>query len=83
MSFGSKFKFHSNIFFKKTSLKKVLPFHQNIFFDWTTLFSSSPETPDFLLLQFLWCKMCIQIEDNPVYSTKFAAENIIFLISTF
>ena len=34
-------------------------------------------------MQFLWFKKCIQIEDNTVYSTKFAAENIIFLSQLF
>ena len=31
MPFGSKFKFHSNVFLIKTSLKKLLPFYRDIF----------------------------------------------------
>ena len=52
MSFGSKFKFHSNIFFKKTSLKKILPFYKDIFINWKIHLSSRPETPACLHPQF-------------------------------
>ena len=79
MSFESKFKFHSNIFLKKTSLRKLLPFYRDIFINWKTQFSSSPETPTCLLLQFLWFNKYIQIEDNPVCLTKFTAKIIDFL----
>ena len=72
MLIGSKFKFHSNIFLKKHHLKKLLPFYKDIFFNWKTHFSSVPETPACLLSQFLWFNKYIQIEDNPVYLTKFA-----------
>ena len=37
MSLGSKFKY-SNVFFKKTSLKNVLPFYRDIFINWKTRF---------------------------------------------
>ena len=58
---------------KKISLKKLLPFYRDIFINWKTHFSSSPETPACLLSQFLWFNKYIQIEDNPVCLTKFAA----------
>ena len=75
MSFGSKFKFHSNVFFlKKTSLKKLLPFYRDTF-------SSGPETPACRLSQFLWFNKYIQIEDNPVCITKFAAKNVDFFLN--
>ena len=83
MSFGSKFKFHSNVFFKKTPLKNFLPFYRDIFINWKTHFSSSPETPACLLSQFLWFNKYIQIEDNPVCLTKLAAKNIDFLSQLF
>ena len=80
MSFRAKFKFHSNVFFKKkTLLKKLLPFYRGIFINWKSYFSSSPETPACLLSQFLWFNKYTQMEDNPVYLTKFAAKNIDFL----
>ena len=83
MSFGSKFKFHSNIFLKKISLKKLLPFYRDIFINYKTHFSSSPETPGCLLSQFLWFNNYTQIEDKPVWLTKFAAKNIDFLTQLF
>ena len=76
ISFGLKFKFHSNIK-KKTSLKKLLPFYREIFINWKTHFSSSPETLFGRLL------FAIQIEDNPVCLTNVAAKNIDFLSELF
>ena len=83
MSFGSKFKFHSNIFFKKTSLKKLLPFHWDIFINWRTHFSSSPKSQACLFSQFLWFNKYIQIKDNLVCLTNFATKNIHFLSQLF
>ena len=71
------------LFLKKTSLKKLLPFNRDIFINWKTHLSSSPETPACLLPQFLWFNKYIQIEDNPVCLTKFAAKNIDFLSQLF
>ena len=80
MSFGPKFKFHSNIK-KKTSLKELLPFYRDIFINWKIQFSSSPETPACFLSQFFWLSNYIQIEDNPVCLTKFAAKNTDFYLT--
>ena len=80
MSFESKFK---PIFFKKTSLKKLLPLCKDVFINWTIHFSSSPETSAYLLSQFLWFNKSIQIEDNPVYFVKCASKNINFLSQLF
>ena len=83
MPFGSKFKFHSNVFLIKTSLKKLLPFYRDIFINWKTHFSWRPETPAGLLSQFLWFNKYTQIEDNPVCLTKLAAKNLDFLSQLF
>ena len=48
-----------------------------------THFSSSPETPACLLLQFFWFNKYIEIKDNHVYLIKFAAKNINFLTQLF
>ena len=55
-----KIKFHSNVFFKKTSLKKLLLFYRDIFINWKIHFSLSPETPACLPSQFLWFNKYIQ-----------------------
>ena len=70
MSFRSKFKLYSNIYFKKTSLKKLLQFYKDIFIKWKTHFSSSPET------------QYIQIEDNPVYLQSLLPEILFFCLSS-
>ena len=64
MSFGSKFKFHSNTFLKKHHLEKLLLFYRDIFINWKTHFSSRLETPACLYSQIFWFKKYIQIEDN-------------------
>ena len=85
MSFGSKFKFHSNVFLKKHYLKNFIsvPFHRDIFINWKTHFSSNPEAPACLLSQFLWFNKYIEIENNPMCLTKLAAKNIDFLSQLF
>ena len=70
MSFRSKFKLYSNIYFKKTSLKKLLQFYKDIFIKWKTHFSSSPET------------QYIQIEDNPVYLQSLLPKILFFYLSS-
>ena len=70
MSFRSKFKLYSNIYFKKTSLKKLLQFYKYIFIKWKTHFSSSPET------------QYIQIEDNPVYLQSLLPKILFFYLSS-
>ena len=67
MSFRSKFKLYSNIYFKKTSL---LQFYKDIFIKWKTHFSSSPET------------QYIQIEDNPVYLQSLLPKILFFYLSS-
>ena len=74
MSFGSKFKFNSNGFL-------LFERHKDIFVNRKTHFSSIPETPACFLSQFLWFNKYIQIEDNPVCLTKFAAKNIDFFLN--
>lgn len=83
MSFGSKLKFHySNIYFKKTSLTKLLSFYKDLLHGRHTL-SSSPDTPACLLSQFLLFNKNIRMKDNPVYLAKYAAKNINFLCQLF
>ena len=70
-------------FLKKASLKKLLPFYRYIFINCTKHFCSSNETPACLISQFLWFNKYIQVGDNPVWLTKFAAKNIDFLFQLF
>ena len=83
MLFVSKFKFSSNIYFKKISLKKLLPFYKGYFILLKTFFSPSPETPACILSQFWGFNKYIQIEYSPVYLTKFPANNIDFYSQLF
>ena len=81
MPFGSKFKFHSNIFLRKTSLKKLLSFYGDVTVNWKTNFSSSPETPGYLLSQFVWLNKHIKIEENPVRLKNLQLKILIFYLN--
>ena len=41
--FSPLFKFHSNISFNKSNLKKLLPFHRQMLVSWSQYLSASPE----------------------------------------
>ena len=83
-AFGWKFKFHCNLYFIQTLIKKLLPSIKIFLLIAKYTFSSSPESPSCLLSQFLWYSKCIQVGNNHVnHLTKFVSENINFLSQIF
>ena len=60
--FGPFFKFHSNLHFCKSTLKKLLPFYRNTWIGWSQDISESPETSPQILSQFLLCNIYVEIE---------------------
>ena len=60
MSLGSTLRFRSNIYFEKTSYKKLLPSYKDVFIEWKTHVSSNPKTAACFLSQFLPFKNYIQ-----------------------
>ena len=69
-TFGSSFKFHSNLYLKKSSLKKLLPFYRHMLIFWSQSFSGSPGTSSQILSQVLWFNKYIKIEGTVIHSPK-------------
>ena len=79
-TFGPSFKFHSNLSFKKSSLKKLLPFYRHMLNSWSQSLSGSPETSSQILSQFLWFNKYIKIEGTIIHFPKFSDKCINFLL---
>ena len=82
-TFGPSFKFHSNLSFKKSSLKKLLPFYRHMLNSWSQSLSGSPETSSQILSQFLWFNKYIKIEGTVIHFPKFSNKGINFLSQLF
>ena len=82
-TFGPSFKFHSNLSFKKSSLKKLLPFYRHMLNSWSQSLSGSPETSSQILSQFLWFNKYVKIEDTEIHFPKFSNKGINFLSHLF
>ena len=82
-AFAPSFKFHSNLSFKKSSLKKLLPFYRYTLNSWSQSLSGSPETSSQILSQFLWFNKYIKIEGTVIHFPKFSNKGINFLSQLF
>ena len=79
ITFGPSFKFHSNLSFKKSSLKKLLPFYKDMLICWCQSLSGSPENSSLMLYQFLRFNKYIKIEGTVMHFPKFSSKGINFL----
>ena len=77
------FKFHSNLSFKKFSIKKLLPFYRHMLNSWSQSLSGSPETSSQMLSQFLLFSKYIKIEGTIIHFPKFSNKAINFLSQLF
>ena len=82
-TFGKSFIFHSSLSFKKKLIKSFLSFYKEILLNWKTLFSGTPETLSYILSQFLWYNIYIQINEGDVYLSRFSQNNLNFLSQLF
>ena len=82
-TFNPSFIFHSNISFKKSSFKKLLPFYRHMLNSWSQSLSGSPETSSQILSQFLWFNKYIKIESTVIHFPKFSNKVIKFLSQLF
>ena len=78
-SFGSSFKFHSNLFFKRNKIKFFPSFYKEIFLYWKKYLTRKPEIPSCILSQYLWYNENIQVDKNSIYLIRFSEKNIMFL----
>ena len=63
-SFGSSFKFHSNLFFKRNKVKFFPSFYKEFFLYWKKYLTRKPEIPSCILSQYLWYNENIQVDKN-------------------
>ena len=71
-SFGSYFKFHSNLFFKRNKIKFFPSFYKEIFLYWKKYLTRKPETPPCILSQYLRYNNNIQVEKKSIYLVRFS-----------
>ena len=82
-TFNPSFIFHSNISFKKSSFKKLLPFYRHMLNSWSQSLSGSPETSSQILSQFLWSNKYIKTEGTVIDFPKLSNKGINFLSQLF
>ena len=78
-SFGSHFKFHSNLLFNIFCINDFPSFYLDIFCNWKKYFSTNPETPSCILSQYLWFNKFIIVDNFYVNFTNFSNKNINFV----
>ena len=78
-SFGSHFKFHSNLLFNIFCINDFPSFYLDIFCNWKKYFSTNPETPSYILSRYLWFKKFIIVDNSYVNFTNFSNKNINFV----
>ena len=81
-TFGSMFKFHPNLDFKKDLLKQFPVFYRSIFNNWKTQFST-PEISSCILSEFFWPNRHIKIDNEPVFFKHFSEQGISFIYQLF
>ena len=78
-SFGSHFKFHSNLLFNISCINDFPSFYLDIFCKWKKYFSTNPETPLCILSQYLWFNKFIIVDNCYINFTNFLAKNVNFV----
>ena len=78
-SFGSHFKFHSNLLFNISCINDFPSFYLDIFCNWKRYFSTNPETPSGILSQYLWFNKFIIVNNSYVNFTNFSSKNTNFV----
>ena len=78
-SLGSHFKFRSNLLFNISCINDFPSFYLDIFCNWKRYFSTNPETPSYILPQYLWFNKFLIVDDSYVNFTNFSNENINFV----
>ena len=78
-SFGSHFKFHSNLLFNISCINDFPSFYLDIFCNWKKCFSTNPETPSCILSQYLRFNKFIIVDNSYVDFTNFSTKSINFV----
>ena len=70
MSFGSSFKFHPNLFFKRNKIKFLPSFYREIFLHWKKYRTIKSELPSCILSYYLWYNENIQVDNNSIFLVR-------------
>ena len=71
-SFGTLFKFHSNLLFKSNKTKFFPSFYREIILNWKKRLAMITEIPSCILSQYLWYNRSIEVDNSSVYFLKFS-----------
>ena len=78
-SFGSHFKFQSNLLFNISCINDFPSFYLDIFCNRKKYFSTNPETPLCILSQYLWFNKFVIVDNSYVNFNNFSNKNINFV----
>ena len=81
-SFGSFFRFHSNLLFKRNKIKFFPSFYDEIFLYWKKHLTRKPEI-SCVLSQYLWHNENIRVYKNSIYLVRFSEKNINYVSQLF
>ena len=69
-------KFHSDLLFSKSYVRRFLCFYKNVLLNWKQYLLTDPETISGILSQNRWFNKHIVIDNSIVNFTKFSQKNI-------
>ena len=82
-SFGTAFKFHSNLLFKSNKITFFPSFYRQIILNWKNRLTMITEVPSCILSHYLWYNRSIQVDNSSVYFLKFSEKNINYVSQLF
>ena len=82
-SFGTSFKFHSNLFFKSNKSKFFPSFHRKIILNLKKHLAMMTEIPSCNLSQYLWCNESTQVDKVSVYFLKSSEKSINYVLQLY
>ena len=82
-SFGTSFKFHSNLLFKSNKTKFFPSFYKEIILNWKKHLALVAEISSCVLSQYLWYKKCIQVDKVSIHSLTFSGKSIDYVSQLF
>ena len=82
-SFGTSFKFHSNLLFKSNKTKFFPSFYREIIFNWKKDLVVTAKMPSYILSQYLWYNKSVQVDKASIYFLTFSEKSISYVLQLF
>ena len=80
-SFGSHFKFHSNLLFNVSCFNHLPSLYQDIFCNWKNIYLNKSRNSTMHLCQYLWFNKFIIVDNSFINFTNFSAKDINLVVS--